>query len=203
MEKFKKGDRVIIQSACQSYGQIGTVTKHIYSSVYSNYHYVQVRLDCGDIKTYNENSLKLINEQNNITTKGEDNMLMGNYKVAMVKFLQGTNTTKEYAFALFDESIRVYDLVLCDTQNGYGVAQVVKIMTQQEYEGIGITKEIICKVDFTDFETRKEKRKKAQKLKTEMDKKVKELQGLAVIEMLAKENPNLKEMLDEYKTLMQ
>jgi hypothetical protein len=211
MEIFKKGDRVIVQSACSSYGQKGTVTKHIYSNINPDYHYVQVKLDYGDIRSYNEQSLSYINtsNQNNITTKGEDNMLMGNYKVAMVKFLQGVNTTKEYAFALFnehiqfDEYIQVDDLVLCDTQNGYSVAKVTDIMNQSEYNGVDVTKEIICKVDFTDFETRKENREKAKKLKAEMDRKVKELQGIALIELMAEKNPELKDMLDAYKNLVQ
>jgi hypothetical protein len=71
MEKFKKGDRVRIQSACQSFGQTGTITKHIYSSINPDYHYVQVSLDCGGLKNYNERSLNYINKnnQNNITTK--------------------------------------------------------------------------------------------------------------------------------------
>ncbi len=130
-------------------------------------------------------------------------MLIGTYNVAMVKMLQGVNTTKEYAFALYDEKVNVDNLVLCDTQYGYAVARVVNIMPLDEYEGVNITKEVICKVDFTDFEKRKEHRKKAQKLKSEMDKKVKELQDIALIELMAEKNPELKTMLEEYKNLMQ
>lgn len=129
-------------------------------------------------------------------------MLIGTYNVAMVKMLQGVNTTKEYAFALYDEKVNVDNLVLCDTQYGYAVARVVNIMPLDEYEGVNITKEVICKVDFTDFEKRKERRKKAQKLKSEMDKKVKELQDIALIELMAEKNPELKTMLEEYKSLM-
>jgi hypothetical protein len=204
MEKFKKGDRVRIQSACQSYGQTGTVIKHIYSSFNPDYHCVQVKLDGGNIKSYNEQSLSYINnnKQNKINIKGEEDMLVGKYDVAMVKFLQGVNTSKEYAFALFNKEIKEGDLVLCDTQNGCSVVEVTKVMSQSDYNGVDVTKEIICKVDFTDFETRKTNREKAKKLKAEMDKRAKELQGLALIEMLAEKDDSLKEQLEAYKELI-
>lgn len=129
-------------------------------------------------------------------------MLIGTYNVAMVKMLQGVNTTKEYAFALYDEKVNVDDLVLCDTQYGYAVARVVHIMPLEEYEGVNITKEVICKVDFNDFEKRKDVKCRAKKLKSSMDKMVKELQDIALVELMAEKNPELKTMLDEYKSLM-
>ena len=129
-------------------------------------------------------------------------MLIGTYNVAMVKMLQGVNTTKEYAFALYDEKVNVDDLVLCDTQYGYAVARVVNIMPLEEYEGVNITKEVICKVDFDDFEKRKDAKRRAKKLKSSMDKIVKELQDIALVELMAEKSPELKSMLDKYKELM-
>lgn len=52
-------------------------------------------------------------------------MVTGKYKIALVNFLKGTNTTKDYAFALFDDSTNIDDCVLCDTNYGYQVAKVV------------------------------------------------------------------------------
>lgn len=198
--KFKRGDRVQIVSECQSYGQCGVVTL-ISREYWNNYYYVTVKLDNGHTLNYNEKSLILADEQNNII-KGDKNMLIGNYNVAMVKFLQGTNTAKGYAFALFDDDVKVDDCVLCDTANGYGVAKIIEIIPKSEYEGTKVTKEIICKVDFANYENRKENRTKALKLKSEMDKKIKEMQELAVFEMMAEKNPELKEMLEVYKGLM-
>lgn len=129
-------------------------------------------------------------------------MLIGTYEVAMVKMLQGVNTTKEYAFALYDEKVNVDDLVLCDTQYGYAVARVVHIIPPENYEGVNITKEVICKVDFNDFEKRKEAKCRVKKLKSLMDKKIKELLDIALIELMAEKNTELKTMLDEYKGLM-
>ena len=200
MVKFQNGDIVKVTSRCQSYGQIGKIIRYISCSSYGSSRYVQVELKCGEIKNYNEDSLILIDEK--MIIGGNNKMLVGNYKVAMVKFVQGTNTVKRYAFALFDDNIGVDDLVLCDTSNGYNVAKVVEIIPKNEYDGANVTKEIVCKLDFTDFEARKENRKKAQQLKVEMDKEIKELQELTLYEMMAAKSPKLKEMLDVYKSLI-
>lgn len=52
------------------------------------------------------------------------------------------------------------------------------------------------------YNERKEKAQKISTLKGQMDKKVKELQGVALYELMAKDSPELKEMLDEYKQLI-
>ena len=200
MGKFQNGDIVKVISSCQSYGQIGKVIQYIRHSFYSPCIYVQVKLKSGVIKSYNEKSLALVD--NKMIFGGNNNMLVGNYNVAKVKFVQGTNTVQGSSFALFDNNIGVDDLVLCDTSSGYNVARVTEIIPQSEYEGVSVTKEIICKVDFTDFEARKENREKAKKLKVEMDKKIKDLQELTLYEMMAAKCPELKEMLDEYKQLI-
>ena len=199
--KFQKGDCVQVVSCCQSYGKIGTVVKCWHSS-YNNNNYVEVKLDNGSTHNYNELSLITIdtNKQNNII-KGDNKMITGNYRIAMVKFVQGTNTTKEYAFALFDEYVDVDNYVLCDTANGYGVAKVVEIIAKDEYDG-DVTKEIICGLNFVDFEQRKKNREEAKKLKSEMDKKMNEMQELALYEMMAEKSPELKEMLEAYKGLV-
>lgn len=199
--QFQKGDRVKVTSYCQSYGKIGTVIK-CWRNDYNNNNYIEVKLEDGSTHNYNELSLISINtkKENNIT-KGDNEMITGNYKVAMVKFVQGTNTVKGYAFALFDEYVIVDDYVLCDTANGYGVAKVIDIIAKDEYDG-DVTKEIICGVDFTNFEQRKKNREEAKKLKSEMDKKMKEMQELALYEMMAEKSPELREMLDTYKGLV-
>ena len=54
----------------------------------------------------------------------------------------------------------------------------------------------------TKYNERKEKAQKISTLKGQMDKKVKELQGVVLYELMAKDSPELKEMLDEYKQLI-
>lgn len=197
IKEFKIGDKVLVISECQTQGWVGVVEGMDYWHTH-----ITVKFNGGLKRTYNKNSLKLYNEENNITNKGDDEMITGNYRVAMVKFVQGTNTIKEYAFALFEDYIKVDDYVLCDTAYGYSVGKVVDIINKDEYEGADVTKEIICHIYFTDFEQRKKNREEAKKLKSEMDKKMKEMQELALYEMMAEKSPELKEMLDNYKALM-
>lgn len=202
MSKFSKGDRVMVANdSLQTYGCTGQVESVNYWGDVIN-----VRLDHNNkVYTYNVKNLMLENEQNNITTKGENNMITGNYKVAMVKFVQGMNTTKGYAFALFDENIKENDFVLCDTVNGYGVARVTDIVAKEDYvpssNAEKVTKEIICKVDFTDFEARKEARAKRNKIKKQMDEMLKNNQELILYQAVAKENPVMAVLLEEYKSL--
>lgn len=187
----------VIKEDLQSYGLIGVVVKHPIQ--YPNS--VVVRFDNWD----NRGTKELYINKNNLRLKGETKEMSevkGNYGVVMVKFLQGTNTIKEYAFALFDTSVLIGDCVLCDTANGYNVAKVVNIISKEEYVGEKVTKEIICKVDFSEFEKRKELRKKKENIKKQMDKMVKDNQELVLYQMLAEKNPEMAKMLEEYKQLM-
>lgn len=194
MNKFKSGDRVIVTSDCDSYNQVGTVNS--YQRLYG-YMRVQVMLDNGSIKYYKEDSLRLLD----VNEGGIGVTVNGNYNIAWVQFVQGTNTTKEYAFALFDKGcISVGDLVLCDSSNGYGVAKVTKIMSQEECN-IPVMKEIICKVDFTAFEKRKELRRQKEALKKQMDKMVADNQELILYQAIADKNPEMAAMLMAYKAL--
>lgn len=128
-------------------------------------------------------------------------MVTGNYRIAIVNFLKGSNTTKGYSFALFDSSITVDDIVLCDTSVGYQVAKVIDIVEQLNYNGADVTKEIICKVDFSNFQKRIEERKRKVELKAKMDAMVKDDKELMLYQMLAEKNPVMKEMLDEYTNI--
>lgn len=127
--------------------------------------------------------------------------LTGNFKIATVKFIQGYNTIKEYGFALFDDRIEEGDIVLCDSDNGYGIAKVVGIMSQDEY-GKSVTKEIVCKCDFEPFEKRKAIREHRVEVKKKLDKAVQENQDLALYKTIAQSNPDVAALLVEYEALL-
>lgn len=61
--------------------------------------------------------------------------------------------------------------------------------------------EIVCKVDFTAWNERRERAKRMNELQCMMNNRVRDLQETALFEMLASKDPELKAMLDEYKTL--
>ena len=123
-----------------------------------------------------------------------------NYRIAMVTFLNGGNP-KEYAFACFDDSLIVGEHVLCDTSNGYHVAKIVDFRAKEFYSGVPATKEIICRVDFTEFEDRKRIRKERNMLKAEMDRLVSQNQEMIIYQAIAEKNPEMAEMLEHYKKL--
>lgn len=212
---FNSGDMVrVCNPALKTYCKVGRVLSTYYSTV-------EVQIDDLPVLKYKSCNLELVsrgaesdyvthdvkitNETYEKTKETNDMAVTGNYEVAMVRFVQGMNTTKEYAFALFDPNVAIDDTVLVDTANGYGVAVVCNTHTKDDYEQLGCalpTREVICKIDFTAFDERKAKRAKAAKLKTDMDKMVKSLQEIAVFELLAEKSPELKAMLEEYKSVI-
>lgn len=135
--------------------------------------------------------------------ESEDEQIMfDNCKIAGVKFLDGSNTDREYFYALYDDSIEIGDLVVAKT--GHHGFALVKISSIEEYKPniIAHSREIICKVDMTAYNERQAKAAKIKSLKVEMDKKVMELQQTAIYELLAEKDPGLKQMLEEYKSLI-
>lgn len=190
--KFDIGDRVIvIAKHIQSYKQTGMIVGY-YSSTSCKVHF----------NNWNGKGKKDLFIKNIYLERTGKNMAVkGNYDVAIVKFIQGMNTTKEYAFALFDKDVQKDDFVLCDTANGYGVAKVVDIKSQVDYNGVLITKEIICKVDFTAYNQRVENRKRKESLKKRMDNMLAANQELVLYKALAEVNPEMKALLEEYQGL--
>ena len=108
---------------------------------------------------------------------------------------------KQYMFKCYD-AVRIGDLVVVDTRLGFNVATVTEIEPEHRNYPIGDLREVVQVVDMAPFNERKAKAEKLKELKKKMDQKVKELQDLAVYEMLAEKDPDLREMLNEFKTLL-
>lgn len=193
---IKSGDRVVVvEPSLMSYNQIGTVISHDSNAAL-------IRFD--NWREQGEKELILLKSRlMKINNKDSDNIMevKGNYRVAIVRHISGTNTTKEYAFALFDTWIHEDDLVLCDTAQGYQAAKVISIVPKDEYSGCTVTKEIVCKLDFSNFNERKERRKQKESLKKQMDKMIHDNQELILYQALAEKSPEMAEMLAAYKSL--
>lgn len=204
---FQKGDMVkVINKNLETYGRIGTVaSNHTVGQT------LQVSLGA-IVLTYKKSNLQKITSEseieNNTNDKGEINMFMGNYQVAVIQFIEGSNTNNEYHYALYDESILPGDHVVVKTaHHGMGIAKIINIIadeyvTQKMRDYCNCGREVISKFDMNAYNERIEKRKMAKSLKIEMDKKVKEMQELTMFEMMAEKNPELKMMLDTYKELI-
>ena len=131
----------------------------------------------------------------------ENEMLLPNYSAANVRFLTGSNTGTDYTYALYDDGIEAGDTVVVQTgHHGLALAQVVEI-NPELVPKVACGREIVTKVDFTAFYERQAKAKRIAKLRQSMDAKVKELQTIALYDMLAEKDPALREMLKEYREL--
>lgn len=195
--KFEIGDRVMVISECKTHGKVGIVTNYN-ESEYSRLKWVTVQLD-GYEKKHIYNEISLIKENE---SRAYNMALTGNYKIARVQFVEGYNKDKIYNFALFDNDVVEGDWVLCDTQSGYNVAKVVGI-EDVESVSVAATKEVVCKVDFSKFEHRKEVRKQKVELKAKLDKAIRENQDLVIYETVAKSNTQVAELLAKYKALLE
>lgn len=123
-----------------------------------------------------------------------------NENVIGVKF---KDNETEYVFNYFGDmgDLCIGDYVVVDTRYGFKVATVTSYRYDGDYDISHELKEVVCKVDTTDFYNRKERQKRLKHLKQKMDDKVKNLQNIAIYEMLAEKDPELKSMLSEFKEL--
>ena len=212
--QFKKGDRVLITSKTSRYkGYKGTFDHYCHKRGISTC--VELFVDGTDyqpnsrISYYDgqkhvhdsclrlvETSITLLNEKSeeNIMTK-----LTGYKKVASVKMSTGT-----YYYALYDENIVPGDsiLVSCACEKVVTVEEVLTLEEAKSRMNKEITAEVKCKVDLSTYEQRVQNRIKATELRKEMDKKIAEMDELNKYNMYAEKNPELAEMLAEYKNLV-
>lgn len=136
--------------------------------------------------------------------ESEDDVIMLNMneiKIAKVKFMDGNyDRTCSQTYALYDEGIAPGDVVVVKTGH-HGLA----VVTVEEILEHGSTpkcdREIICKVDLNAYNARKEKQAKLLALQSEMNKRVKELQKMAVYEMLSEKDSTMQALLEEFKQL--
>lgn len=195
MPQFKLGEkvRIILIGDRDAIGIITAIRHRGARFIYN------VRIyDCYALEVY-ENDLIKINEENEQMAK-----LTGYYAVAVIE--EGTGCCKkDYYYAVFDDgnTYKAGDQVLVSGCNN-DVLTIKEILTVPEAEvkcNKNITAEIICRVDTSAYDQRVENRKKAEKLKKDMDAVIKQMDVTKKYEMYAAENPELAALLDQYKEL--
>jgi preprotein translocase subunit YajC len=142
------------------------------------------------------NPLKSINLEN----ESEEIKLLNGYKSVGIKFLEGSNTEREYIYACYDEVQEGDYVVVKSGHHGWGLAIISQVFENEV--PVECNREVICKFDPSAHFARIEKVKRLAEIKRDMDAKVKELQHLAIYEALAKDSPEMKELLDEFKSLI-
>ena len=200
MNSFIYGDIVLIVSRGKCHGLYGQVVGEWNQEGYYNCYKVKVR----NTDPYINTTICVKGE--NLIKRGENVMakLTGYKQVAAIK--QGYST---YYYAIYDDGRKYYpgnNVIVSGAASGM-VQKIEEIITPEEATtrmgNKNITAEIVAYVDMSAYEERVEKRKAAEKLKKTMDKVIKEMDESSKYEMYAERNPELKEMLDTYKKLVQ
>lgn len=146
--------------------------------------------------TYEENNKTATAEE-----KGENEMnKLTNYlNVAVVQFLNDDVAFRTIECANYDPCIEVGALCVVQTaSHGMGLAEVVEIKDHPEKE---LRREIVTGVDTRYYDERVKQREKAAELKTKMQERAKKLQDIALYQMLAKDDPEMAQLLEEFQGL--
>jgi hypothetical protein len=119
--------------------------------------------------------------------------------IAKVKLVAGFND-HVYQCANFICDLGVGDLCVVNTDdNAFVVAEVVEVVDRQDIE---MRREVIDKIDTKDYNFRVECRAKAAELKAKMKTRAKQLQDVALYQMLAKDDHDMAVLLNEYRALV-
>lgn len=202
---FKEGTRVVVARS-DSYkkynlkGQFGTVVRNQYGKVVvdldteSNprasmgYFYFKPR-ELSVVTDVNTDILEDNNMQNNVVNY---------YNIARIQYLD-SHTPSNHYYANFDVTLKKGDLCVVKSLNhGLGLAKVIDII---ECTDIQTPREIVARVDTQDYDFRVAARKDAAELKAKMQERAKKLQDIALYQMLAKDDSEMKELLDRYQNL--
>ena len=147
---------------------------------------------------------KQTNERKNNMNTENPNNYKGNYRVAKIRFLD--SNSNEMTYRIYEDGFD-YDInslvVVKPANHNMNVAKIVEIYDTDSDLTCSCDREIVCPIDTSKYKEREARAKEIVKLKKEMDKKVQELQGIALYELMAKTSPELKDMLDRFTELTQ
>lgn len=200
--EFVVGDRVELVRVSSKYKRIPVGATGTVRNVY-NPSSIRVQLDdytnitskYGDYYFETKHLKRINNESNN-----EGSIIMtGNYRAAEVQFIEGNNTDCKYIYACYDPSVVEGDIcVVKSAHHGFGIAKVAGFISTTEE----LTREIVCKCDFSDYNKRVETRKRMMELKDLMTARATQLREITLFKALAREDSDMANMLAEFQELM-
>jgi len=122
-------------------------------------------------------------------------------KIVEVKFSpykNGQYEGKSYNYIATQDNIKEGDFLVVDTpSSGYTIVKVVDV---SEYkETTKANKYVVDKIDVEAYQNRLQREKDLKLLKAKLDKKVSERQSITIYEKFADDDPEIADLLSEYK----
>lgn len=115
-----------------------------------------------------------------------------------IQFIDDTKPCT-YIYANFEADLKVGDLcVVKPAHHPLALAKIVEVIERNDCE---TTREIVAKVHTDFYDERVANRSKAAELKAKMRERAKQLQDIALYQMLAKDDPDMMDLLNEYQAL--
>ena len=127
--------------------------------------------------------------------------ITGYRNIAKVKYINESRGSKDctHQYANFDWELKAGDLCVVRTDfDQFIVARVFEIEDSTDLE---MYREVVARVDTDAYDFRVESRVKAAELKAKMEARAKQLQDIALYQMLAKDDPDMAALLQEYQGL--
>lgn len=133
-------------------------------------------------------------------------------KYCLVRFLPSDDkqykSRKQYLYVTDMEDLIGGDVLVVPAKDNYALAEFVSYtdspiteLKEIEYKGYAV-RPVVQKVDFSNYEALKAKEQKRQAIKERLEIEKKRIEELQVYDLLAKLNPSLKELVEEYKSLL-
>lgn len=164
----------------------------------SQYGYFYLRED----EFYLQSDLKKESNMNTNMNTYDSNAYKGRFRIALIQFLDGSECKVNYR--VYDDGFEYKEGNLVIVKPAHHDMTIARIKSLYDYDNIfphDENREVVCPIDISKYQERCNKAKEISKLKREMDKKVKELQGVALYEMMAQHSPELRDMLTQFKEL--
>ena len=212
---FCKGDRVRVvrqrkYSNERLLGMIGTVFNDTGTNVMVHLDELKNHRSSYGAYYFKPSDVELVHESektNNETMEENTMYPITNYlNIATVRLLNGNNDT--YYYANYDRDLAVGDICVTISarrfkydsvpKTGFVVAEVIAIEDASAHD---VTGEVVSGVDISKYNDRVQSRIKAAELKEKMEARAKQLQDIALYQMLAKDDPDMAALLAECQGL--
>lgn len=193
---LNKDDRVIIISACQTRGYIGSVAKIFYcgDNLCASVKLDRIAPSGVRYQCYNIANLRLTNKENNEMEEPIKCEMIDGYYIVEVK----GSYNKRYSYKCrFD--VNVGDKVVCEDEDY--IQTVVGIYNTDNSSIKNPTKEVVCVIDYSVVNARKEREKLIAQIKRDLDAKVKQIQSKIDYDFYASRDSEVAELLNTLNEL--